>query len=138
MLVVLIAIAYYLTGSRRRESSRLAGTFLQPDEPEASIFDRLVNLMNRPIGWTLIFVLVAGISLGTAILFVHENAVPAESMVLVFGAMLGLSLLGFLWYGVYRTLRIRGHSSAVSTFESAVIVGLLAIVAVAGHLAFLS
>lgn len=138
MILVLVAIGYYLSRSREREASRLAGSFLQPEDADVGLGDRLLYLANHPIGWTLAFLVVIAVMLGTSILYVAENGIATETVFQLFGGILVLSLLAFLWYGIYRTLRIRGHSRSVSTFETAILIGLLAIVAVAGHLVFIS
>lgn len=134
MLLIVLAVGYVLSHSRRRESTRLSGSFLALEPSEAGGIERLGRVIETPIGWSVAFLVLLALALLSAIAAVSADGIP----IVAFGAVLGVGLLAFFWYGVHRTFRIRGHSNAMSTFQSTVLIGILVIVAVVGHLTLLS
>lgn len=105
-----------------------------PTEP-GDVSDRLRAVAASPAAWMLGFLALVVVFGGAAVLYVSDVTVPG-------GDVLGVVLLvaaavvlgGFLFYGTYDAARSRGRPAAQGVAEGAVMLGLLAVLAIAVRL----
>lgn len=102
-----------------------------PTEP-GDVADSLRAVAASPAAWTAGFLLLVGGFGGAAVLYVSDVSVPG-------GDALGVGLLvaaavvlgGFLFVGTYDAARSRGRPAAQGVAEGSVMLGLLAVIAIA-------
>ncbi len=86
-----------------------------------------------PVGWLVGFFILLAV-LGGGGLVVISGGIPDIPVLVVIMAAFGLSLLGFLIWGVYSSARFRGLHSAQATGASLLLVGLLVLAIIASKL----
>lgn len=133
-LLLVLVIGFWINSKRPRHSSVLrAGQWTVTDDetPEDSVIDRIVA---SPLSWVVIFLAVVGLVLGGTFVMMTDFVTLDVSDAFIAGGLVGALLLGYLTYSVYALARSRGHSSALSIAESAVFLGLIAVVVIAAVL----
>lgn len=138
MLLLVLGVGYVLSRSRKRESTRLSGQFLSLERDETTVTDQVAHFTKTPLAWTLGFIGLLVVALYAAMMTVSGEGVDTSSMQVAFAGIIGLALVAFLWFGIHRTLRARGYSHAMSTFQSTVVIGVLLILGVVTQLTLLS
>lgn len=134
-ILLILLVARYVSGSRTRHSSQLKGSIVKGYEDEyEDPMDAVAGLTGHPITWVIVFFAMIAAAVGTVVIWLSEDLGLTETgptlAVLVFGTIIA----GHLVYGVYLAARNRGHSNALSIAESLLVLGLIAIAAVAAVL----
>lgn len=111
----------------RRRTSRLPAT--RSTSPSAE----LAGTLNSPTGWTTGFLLLVIVTLVGSLAVVGALPIPESAqgpvgtvMLLVGAVVLG----GFVFAGVYSSVRNRGHGSAPATGLAMLVLGAIALVVV--------
>lgn len=105
-----------------------------PTEPGGGA-ERLRAVSESPAAWTVGFLLLAVLFGGAAVLYVSDVSVPGADAVGVGLLVAAAAVLGgFLFVGTYDAARSRGRPAAQGVAEGAVMLGLLAVVAIAVRL----
>jgi hypothetical protein len=105
-----------------------------PTEP-GELADRWDALTSSPATWMVVFLLLVFAFGGIAVLWVSGTSVPGAGMLGVALAALAALVLGsYLFVGVYQAARSRGRPAAQGVAEGAVLLGLVAVLAIAAKL----
>lgn len=131
MLALVVALAVGLSQLRRHAAKDLLGDVMGVDTGGEGLAS-FEGLLGSPAAWVVLFLAIVLAGVGTVAMVLEGAAVS-----LVAG-LLGLGLVGYLAVGSYLLARNRGHSSAMSFFESLTLLGLLGITAAVGHLIFVT
>ncbi|MFP4591218.1 MAG: hypothetical protein ACLFMX_03810 [Halobacteriales archaeon] len=131
MLALVVALAVGLNRRRRHAARDLLGDVMGVDAGEGSDLS-VERLIGSPVAWVLVFLALVLAGVGTVAMVLDGAAVSLVAGVLAVG------LVGYLAVGSYLLARNRGHSSAMSFFESVTLLGLLGVTAAVGHLIFVT
>ena len=136
-LVLFAIVAFVLRARRwRRGPAELRG--MTPTRPSTttstrSSTDDLAETLQDPATWTVGFLLLVLVAVAGALAVVGAMPIPESAQGLVGTVLLivaAIVLGGFVFAGVYSSVRGRGYGSAPATGLSVLIVGLIALVAV--------
>ena len=128
VLLAIVALVLRLRGWRRK---RVGG----PGPP--SVEATLADVVRSPTTWTVGFLLIVLVAVAGALAMVGAVPLPEGAQGTVTTALLGLGAVllgGFVFGGVYASVRSRGHGSAPAVGLGSLAVGLLALLVVVANL----
>jgi hypothetical protein len=127
----LVALVAVIAGEKRWRPVPAASEFRRRVR-EGGAGDRgpLGSLTHSLVTWEILFVLLLVLATGSVLLATSGSA----GAVAIFGAFVGVLLLGFLVVGIYLFAIERGHSVALATAEASVTFGALALLAISARL----
>ncbi|WP_158059223.1 hypothetical protein [Halorussus halophilus] len=121
MGVVLLGVWLVVARVRNWEQYALPAT-VSPDGTES----RAVRTAKMPTTWIVGFLLVTFVAGGGAILLVSDvGSSLAASPVVLFSAVFALLITGYLLWGVYHSVRVRGLGSAQAALAGVWTLGML-------------
>lgn len=118
---LLLAIVAAIAGEKRWRPVPATSEFRRRVRGGPGERGPISGLASSIVTWEVLFALVLVAVSGTVMLAAGGSA----GSVALFGAVLGVLLLGFLVLGVYHFAIERGHSVALATAEAAVLFGFL-------------
>lgn len=121
MVALVVALAVAVNRRRRHVARDLLGDAMGVDTGDGPV-PSAEALLSSPASWIVVFLALILGAVGTV------SMVLGGADVSLVGGILALGLVGYLAIGSYGLARNRGHSSAMSFFESVTLLGLLGVV----------
>lgn len=126
--LLVLALGFWIHSRRKRHSSIIKSRYPAPDAGDGSAPDG--RRLDQPLVWMVLFFAILAVVGGTVIAVLTDAPLIGDSPATVVAVVFGTLLTGFVIYNVYTVARTRGHSSALSIFESLAVLGVLAIIGV--------
>lgn len=131
MLTIVVVLVVGINRQRRHAAKDLLGDAMGVDT-DSDLGLSLERLLASPATWVVLFLALILAGVGTVAMVIDGADVSLAA------GVLGLGLVGYLAIGSYGLARNRGHSSAMSFFESLVILGLIGVTAAVANLIFVT
>lgn len=132
--VLFVFVLAMWINSRRKRHSKIIRTRQPAEWHRDDAKSPIERIASSPVAWTLAFFGVVAALLGATLVIISGAVEFGDSPWGIIVPLFGVLFAGFIVYNVYAIARNRGHSNALSIAQSLVILGLFAIIGVAGLL----